>query len=76
MIFSILEGKMRDAIELEENRNADGSINWNFVDADCYMDLIDFFRSTTDFYEAFNDIAEMIEGEFPVDPAVQLTLAI
>lgn len=76
MIFSILESKMRDAIELEENRNADGSINWNFVDADCYMDLIDFFRSTTDFYEAFNDIAEMIESEFPVDPAVQLTLAI
>ena len=76
MIFSILESKMRDAIELEENRNADGSINWNFVDADCYVDLIDFFRSTTDFYEAFNDIAEMIESEFPVDPAVQLTLAI
>lgn len=76
MIYSILESKMRNAIELEENRNADGSINWNFVDADCYMDLIDFFRSTTDFYEAFNDIADTIEAEFPVDTAVQLEFAV
>jgi len=38
MINSVLEATMRSAIELEENINEDGSINWSFVDADAYMD--------------------------------------
>ena len=44
MIYSVLESKMREAIDLDENKNKDGSINWNFVDADAYMDCKNLFR--------------------------------
>ena len=27
------------AIQNPDNFNEDGSVNWNFVDADCYMDV-------------------------------------
>ena len=36
MIYSVLESHVREAADKSENRNADGTINWNFVDADCY----------------------------------------
>ena len=39
MIYSLLESSMRCAIEREENINEDGSINWNFVDADAYCNF-------------------------------------
>jgi len=29
------------ALERPENTNEDGSINWNFMDADCYMEMCD-----------------------------------
>ena len=38
MIYSILESTMRSAIDKDENKKEDGSINWKFVDADAYMD--------------------------------------
>lgn len=76
MLYSLLEGKMRSVVEDEKSRIADGSVNWTFVDDACYRDLIDFFRSRVDYYEYFNDIADMIESEFPVDTSVQLELAI
>jgi len=63
MINAILESTMRSAIELDENKEADGSINWNFVDADAYADCSNLYRSTVDFYEAFNDIANKIQSE-------------
>ena len=54
MIYSVLESTMRSAIDKDENKKEDGSINWNFVDADAYMDCKNLFRSDVDFYEAFN----------------------
>ena len=33
----------RAAVEKSENKNEDGSINWNFVDADVTMDLVEIF---------------------------------
>jgi len=63
MIYSVLESKMRSAIDLDENKNEDGSINWNFVDADAYMDCKNLFRSDADFYEAFDDIGGKIQAE-------------
>ncbi len=39
MIYNVLESKMREAIDLDENKNEDGSINWNFVDADALHGL-------------------------------------
>ena len=63
MIHSLLESNMREAITLPENLQKDGSINWNFVDADAYMDCKNLFRSDADFYEAFNDIGDKIQAE-------------
>ena len=40
MIISLLESTMRTAIDLDENKKEDGSINWNFVDADSYMQIV------------------------------------
>jgi len=36
MINSLVEAQVREAVAKDENRNADGTVNWNFVDADCY----------------------------------------
>jgi hypothetical protein len=56
-----IERYMLEAIELEENRNEDGSINWNFVDADVYMRL-NPVNETVDLYmEIFDKIAYLIE---------------
>ena len=63
MIHSILESKMREAIDLDENKNKDGSINWNFVDADAYTDCKNLFRSDADFYQAFDSVANGIQTE-------------
>ena len=61
MIYSVLESTMRSAIDLDENKNEDGSINWNFVDADAYAECINLFRDSNEFYDAFNEVAEKIE---------------
>jgi hypothetical protein len=48
------------AIQNPENFNEDGSVNWNFVDADCYMDLCRSDWSAEenkDFYEQFDYLA-------------------
>lgn len=63
MIYSVLESTMRSAIDLDENKNKDGSVNWNFVDADSYMDCKNLFRSDADFYEAFDHIGNKIQQE-------------
>ncbi|MDC0002570.1 hypothetical protein OAP94_01865 [bacterium] len=63
MIHSILESKMREAIDLDENKNKDGSINWNFVDADAYANCKNLFRSDADFYQAFDSVANGIQTE-------------
>ena len=39
MIHSLLESQFDEAVNNPENINEDGSINWNFVDADVYMDV-------------------------------------
>ena len=75
MIYAMLETEVRTAISNPENRNEDGTINWNFVDSDCYMSgLPKSFKDDSEFYEAFNDIADMIEAEMPVDNSVQMEL--
>ena len=74
MIHAILESTMRSAIELDENKEADGSINWNFVDADSYAAVHNLYRSDNDFYEAFNDIADKIESANAVESKEQLEL--
>lgn len=53
------------AIVKEENINEDGSIKWNFVDADCFMELRDIFGEFDMdlFYKEFEACADE-EEEF------------
>ena len=53
MIYSLLESEFNQAVDKNENLNADGSINWNFVDADCYMAVGKLYKDSTSFYEDF-----------------------
>lgn len=61
MIYSVLESNMREAIANPDNQFKDGSINWNFVDADAYAECANLFKDSNEFYDAFNEIAEKIE---------------
>ena len=75
MIHSILESNIREAIANPDNQEKDGSINWNFVDADAYHACHNFFRSDADFYESFHDIAEKIANEMnPKTNEIQLEM--
>ena len=63
MIYSLLESEFNQAVNKDENLNADGSINWNFVDADCYMAVGKLFKDSTTFYEHWNDLADKFEAK-------------
>ena len=51
MIYSMLEVDIRDAVFKAENMNTDGTINWNFVDADVYASNVNFWKDDEQFYE-------------------------
>jgi len=61
-----LELKVRDAIDrsLENNDNydEDGCINWNFVDADLWMDGVITKENSVEAMGYFNDYADEIES--------------
>jgi len=63
MIHAMLEIEIRDAVEKAENLNENGSINWSFVDADAYAECRSFWKDDEQFYESFNEIADMIIAE-------------
>jgi len=63
MIYAMLEIEIRDAVNKDENLNENGSINWNFVDADAYAECRSFWKDDEDFYESFNEIADMVIAE-------------
>ena len=42
------------AIDNPENQNADGTMNWNFVDADLHIDMSGFY--STDYLNACFDV--------------------
>ena len=73
MIHSLLESYMRDAVTNTENLQKDGSVNWSFVDADCFMDVGHYFKDQNDYMESFNEIAGQIEAEMnPASDEIQL----
>ena len=77
MIYSLVEAEVREAVSKAENRNEDGSINWNFVDSDCYMSGVPkFFKDDVEYYAAWNDVADQVEAEEPVDTSVQLEFSL
>lgn len=51
------------AVNNKDNLNEDGSVNWNFVDADLWLDGIAAeFGDETKFYSWFNDLADQFEN--------------
>jgi len=71
MIYSALESTMRNAVEKTENLNEDYSINWNFVDADAYAECASTWKNSEMFYEAFDEIADMIVAERKEEAAAE-----
>ena len=64
------------AVTTAENINNDGSINWNFVDADCYMDLSDINSDITigshiDYIDQFNYLADCYTGKITLADRLQ-----
>ena len=77
MIHSLLESYMRDAVTNTENLQKDGSVNWSFVDADCYMTVGHYFKDQNDYMESFNEIAGQIEAEMnPASDEIQLEMEV
>ena len=77
MIHSLLESYMRDAVTNTENLQKNGSVNWSFVDADCFMDVGHYFKDQNDYMESFNEIAAQIEAEMnPVSNEIQLEMEV
>ena len=76
MIYSALESTMRNAVEKTENLNEDYSINWNFVDADAYAECASTWKNSEMFYEAFDEIADMIVAERKEEAAAENQLDI
>lgn len=64
MIHAMLEIEMRDAVNKDENLNENGTINWSFVDADAYAECRSFWKDDEQFYESFDEIANMITAEW------------
>ena len=44
MIYSILESSINSALELDENFDENGNINWDYIHADAYADVRSFFK--------------------------------
>ena len=63
MIHSILESTIRTAINNADNYNEDGSINWSFVDADCYMDCRALYKNDKEYYDTYGDLQDKVFAE-------------
>lgn len=64
------------AVTTAENINKDGSINWNFVDADCYMALADNFYleipANINYIEQFNYLADCYTDKITLADRIQI----
>ncbi len=54
--YATLTESINNATFDSDNWNADGSINWSFVDADAFDECNKLFDGTAAFYEAFDEI--------------------
>tara|TARA_A200000159_G_C7086021_1_gene240530 strand:- start:95 stop:289 length:195 start_codon:yes stop_codon:yes gene_type:complete len=55
-MLDIFARSFNKAVTNSENINEDGSINWNFVDADVYMDINPI--NDKEHYKKFNFLAD------------------
>jgi len=51
------------AVENPDNYNTDGSINWNFIDADVYMDANTYGMTQDDYLAQFDKLANEWENK-------------
>jgi len=58
--YATLQESINTATFNSDNWNADGSINWSFVDADAYANCFDMYADTKAFYNDFNEIVDVI----------------
>ena len=75
-MLDIFARSFNKAVTNSENINKDGSINWNFVDADCYMDLSDINFDLTvgshiDYIDQFNYLADCYTGKITLADRLQ-----
>ncbi len=61
--YATLTESINTATFDSDNWNADGSINWSFVDADAFDECNKLFDGTAAFYEAFDEIVTAIRNE-------------
>ena len=62
--YAILQESINTATFNSENWNADGSINWSFVDADAYADCFDMYdKNSKEFYNDFDEIVTNMREE-------------
>ena len=61
--YATLTESINTATFDSDNWNADGSINWSFVDADAFDECNKLFDGTKAFYEAFDEIVNSIIAE-------------
>ena len=74
MIYSILENSINSALELDENFDENGNINWDYIHADAYADVRSFFKDDETFNEFFDDIVDGITRNQPWRTIHQETL--
>ena len=51
------------AINNPEIFNADGSVNWNFIDADVYMDANTYGMTQEEYIKQFDELANKWENQ-------------
>ncbi len=56
--YEAVDAAMQNAIAMAENQNPDGSINWNFIDADAFLNIQPKHLDVDKFYCLFEQIAE------------------
>ena len=72
--YATLQESINTATFNKENWNADGSINWSFVDADAYADCFDMYADTEAFYNDFNEIVDVIIAEMREEARSEIDL--
>lgn len=55
-MIDMMKSFIEQAVAREENINSDGSINWNYVDSDVYMEMYNnkVACSQKEYYETFD----------------------
>ena len=61
--YRVVRATVERAVARPENLNADGSINWNFVDADCYMEINPTEQCAKLYYELWEEACDAFEKE-------------